>query len=156
MVKYWIGGNISRMGYSVGRFFYIQLAFVNVICLLFLHCIAIIFMSFQHCIAIIFIYFQHCIAFIFMYFQNFIAIIFIFFQHCITIIFIYFQHCFAIMYRRENQRQYEMRANSASECQSWIDNIKMARWGDYLPVLKVIPTTVDKYKIHCTWVDGGP
>jgi hypothetical protein len=31
------------------------------------------------------------------------------------------------MYRRDNQRQYEMKATSASECQAWIDNIKMAR-----------------------------
>ena len=37
------------------------------------------------------------------------------------------QHCFAIMYRRDNQRQYEMRAASASECQAWIESIKMAR-----------------------------
>lgn len=33
------------------------------------------------------------------------------------------------MYRRENQRQYELRAETASECQSWIDAIKIARWG---------------------------
>ena len=32
------------------------------------------------------------------------------------------------MYRRENQRQYELRAATASECQAWIDGIKMARY----------------------------
>lgn len=37
------------------------------------------------------------------------------------------QHCFAIMYRRENQRQYELRAETSSECQAWIDGIKAAR-----------------------------
>ena len=36
-------------------------------------------------------------------------------------------YCFAIMYRRENQRQYELRADTASECKAWIDGIKMAR-----------------------------
>ncbi|TRY67068.1 hypothetical protein TCAL_03106 [Tigriopus californicus] len=30
------------------------------------------------------------------------------------------------MYRRENQRQYELRADTISECQAWIDGIKMA------------------------------
>ncbi|XP_059080751.1 ras-specific guanine nucleotide-releasing factor 2-like isoform X2 [Tigriopus californicus] len=35
-------------------------------------------------------------------------------------------YCFAIMYRRENQRQYELRADTISECQAWIDGIKMA------------------------------
>ena len=38
----------------------------------------------------------------------------------------FFQYCFAIMYRRENQRQYELRADTASECKAWIDGIKMA------------------------------
>ncbi len=37
-----------------------------------------------------------------------------------------FQYCFAIMYRRENQRQYELRAETLAECQSWIEGIKMA------------------------------
>merc|ERR1719458_612287 len=35
-------------------------------------------------------------------------------------------YCFAIMYRRENQRQYELRADTTSECKAWIDGIKMA------------------------------
>ncbi|XP_071743969.1 ras-specific guanine nucleotide-releasing factor 2-like isoform X3 [Lepeophtheirus salmonis] len=35
-------------------------------------------------------------------------------------------YCFAIMYRRENQRQYELRADSINECKSWIDAIKAA------------------------------
>eukprot|EP00095_Tigriopus_kingsejongensis_P007206 maker-scaffold192_size271026-snap-gene-1.25 protein:Tk07206 transcript:maker-scaffold192_size271026-snap-gene-1.25-mRNA-1 annotation:"ras-specific guanine nucleotide-releasing factor 1-like" len=35
-------------------------------------------------------------------------------------------YCFAIMYRRENQRRYELRADTISECQAWIDGIKMA------------------------------
>ena len=33
------------------------------------------------------------------------------------------------MYRRENQRQYELRADTISECKAWIDAIKMARYG---------------------------
>ena len=37
------------------------------------------------------------------------------------------QVCFGIMYRRENQRQYELRADTVSECKSWIDAIKLAR-----------------------------
>ena len=32
------------------------------------------------------------------------------------------------MYRRENQRQYELRADTASECKAWIDGIKLARY----------------------------
>ena len=39
-----------------------------------------------------------------------------------------FQYCFAIMYRRQNQRQYELRAETTSECQGWIEEIKAARW----------------------------
>ena len=39
------------------------------------------------------------------------------------------QVCFGIMYRRENQRQYELRADTVSECKAWIDAIKMARSG---------------------------
>ena len=38
-----------------------------------------------------------------------------------------FQYCFAIMYRRQNQRQYELRAETTSECQGWIEEIKAAR-----------------------------
>ena len=38
-----------------------------------------------------------------------------------------FQLCFGIMYRRENQRQYELRADTVSECKNWIDAIKLAR-----------------------------
>ena len=30
------------------------------------------------------------------------------------------------MYRREHQRQYELRAETASECKDWIDGIKVA------------------------------
>ena len=39
-----------------------------------------------------------------------------------------FQLCFGIMYRRENQRQYELRADTVSECKNWIDAIKLARY----------------------------
>ena len=42
------------------------------------------------------------------------------------------QVCFGIMYRRENQRQYELRADTVSECKAWIDAIKMARSGQSL------------------------
>ena len=30
------------------------------------------------------------------------------------------------MYRRENQRQYELRAETSLECQDWIEGIKVA------------------------------
>ena len=39
-----------------------------------------------------------------------------------------FQVNFTIMYRRENMRQYELRADTVHETNSWIDAIKMARW----------------------------
>jgi hypothetical protein len=38
-----------------------------------------------------------------------------------------FQHCFAISYRRENQRQYELRASTESDCKTWIEAIREAR-----------------------------
>ena len=37
------------------------------------------------------------------------------------------QFCFGIMYGREKQRQYEMRADSVAECKAWMDAVKMAR-----------------------------
>lgn len=37
------------------------------------------------------------------------------------------QHCFTISYRRENQRQYELKATSESECNAWIGAIREAR-----------------------------
>lgn len=37
------------------------------------------------------------------------------------------QHCFAISYRRENQRQYELKAATESGCKAWIDAIREAR-----------------------------
>ncbi|KAF5272850.1 hypothetical protein FQR65_LT00446 [Abscondita terminalis] len=37
------------------------------------------------------------------------------------------QFCFAITYRRENQRQYELRALSEAECKNWIEAIRDAR-----------------------------
>ena len=45
---------------------------------------------------------------------------------------ILFQLCFGIMYRRENQRQYELRADTVSECKAWIDAIKMARYSNVM------------------------
>lgn len=38
------------------------------------------------------------------------------------------QHCFAISYRRENQRQYELRALSETDCKNWIEAIREARY----------------------------
>lgn len=37
------------------------------------------------------------------------------------------QHAFSISYRRENLRQYELRASSESECSGWIVAIREAR-----------------------------
>ncbi|XP_043277433.1 ras-specific guanine nucleotide-releasing factor 2-like isoform X2 [Venturia canescens] len=36
------------------------------------------------------------------------------------------QHCFAISYRRENQRQYELKAATESDCKTWIEAIREA------------------------------
>lgn len=37
------------------------------------------------------------------------------------------QHCFTISYRRENQRHYELKAASESDCNAWIGAIREAR-----------------------------
>ncbi|KAF3425083.1 hypothetical protein E2986_08123, partial [Frieseomelitta varia] len=37
-----------------------------------------------------------------------------------------FQHCFVISYRRENQRQYELKAATETDCKMWIDAIREA------------------------------
>lgn len=42
------------------------------------------------------------------------------------------QHCFTISYRRENQRQYELKCNTESECSAWIIAIREARYGEVL------------------------
>ena len=38
-----------------------------------------------------------------------------------------FQYCFAIYYRSEGQRQYDLRADTESECNVWVDAIQQAR-----------------------------
>ncbi|XP_069694869.1 ras-specific guanine nucleotide-releasing factor 2-like [Periplaneta americana] len=42
------------------------------------------------------------------------------------------QHCFAISYRRENQRQYELRASNESDCKTWIEAIREASFNKLL------------------------
>ncbi|XP_021936755.1 ras-specific guanine nucleotide-releasing factor 2-like isoform X3 [Zootermopsis nevadensis] len=42
------------------------------------------------------------------------------------------QHCFAISYRRENQRQYELRAITESDCKTWIEAIREASFNKLL------------------------
>ncbi|XP_071449632.1 ras-specific guanine nucleotide-releasing factor 1-like isoform X1 [Hetaerina americana] len=42
------------------------------------------------------------------------------------------QHCFAISYRRENQRQYELRAGTESDCKTWIEAIREASFNKLL------------------------
>ncbi|XP_063232631.1 ras-specific guanine nucleotide-releasing factor 2-like [Bacillus rossius redtenbacheri] len=42
------------------------------------------------------------------------------------------QHCFAISYRRENQRQYELRAATESNCKTWIEAIREASFNKLL------------------------
>ncbi|KAK9718958.1 RhoGEF domain [Popillia japonica] len=42
------------------------------------------------------------------------------------------QHSFAISYRRENQRQYELRALNETDCKNWIDAIKDASFNKLL------------------------
>ncbi|KAK0077043.1 hypothetical protein PV325_004531, partial [Microctonus aethiopoides] len=43
-----------------------------------------------------------------------------------------FQLCFAISYRRENQRQYELKAATESDCKTWIDAIREASFNKLL------------------------
>ncbi|RZF36325.1 hypothetical protein LSTR_LSTR006589 [Laodelphax striatellus] len=42
------------------------------------------------------------------------------------------QYCFAISYRRENQRQYELRAASESDCKMWIEAVRDASFNKLL------------------------
>uniref|UniRef100_A0A8D8QKI8 Ras-specific guanine nucleotide-releasing factor 2 n=1 Tax=Cacopsylla melanoneura TaxID=428564 RepID=A0A8D8QKI8_9HEMI len=42
------------------------------------------------------------------------------------------QHCIGIHYRRENQRQYELRASSEQDCKQWIENIREASFNKLL------------------------
>ncbi|XP_055314318.1 ras-specific guanine nucleotide-releasing factor 2-like isoform X3 [Sitodiplosis mosellana] len=42
------------------------------------------------------------------------------------------QHCFTISYRRENQRHYELKAASESECNAWIGAIREASFNKLL------------------------
>ncbi|XP_061932914.1 ras-specific guanine nucleotide-releasing factor 1 isoform X3 [Apis cerana] len=42
------------------------------------------------------------------------------------------QHCFAISYRRENQRQYELKAATESDCKTWIEAIREASFNKLL------------------------
>ncbi|KAK2577824.1 hypothetical protein KPH14_001093 [Odynerus spinipes] len=42
------------------------------------------------------------------------------------------QHCFAISYRRENQRQYELKAATETDCKMWIDAIREASFNKLL------------------------
>lgn len=37
------------------------------------------------------------------------------------------QYCFAVTFRRDNQRSYELRAESESDCKAWIQAVKQAR-----------------------------
>ncbi|XP_060829165.1 ras-specific guanine nucleotide-releasing factor 2-like isoform X5 [Bombus pascuorum] len=42
------------------------------------------------------------------------------------------QHCFAISYRRENQRSYELKAATESDCKTWIEAIREASFNRLL------------------------
>ncbi|XP_042881642.1 ras-specific guanine nucleotide-releasing factor 2-like isoform X2 [Penaeus japonicus] len=42
------------------------------------------------------------------------------------------QFCFAITYRRENQRQYDLKAETEGECKAWIDVIRQASFNKLL------------------------
>ncbi|KAI5722995.1 hypothetical protein M8J76_016750 [Diaphorina citri] len=42
------------------------------------------------------------------------------------------QHCIGITYRRENQRQYELRAPSEQDCKQWIETIREASFNKLL------------------------
>ena len=46
----------------------------------------------------------------------------------IYIKFLPLQTCFAIFYRLENQRQYELKAATETDCKMWIDSIREARY----------------------------
>lgn len=51
-----------------------------------------------------------------------------------------FQHCFSISYRRENQRQYDLKAANESECATWIVAIREARLFFYTCTLATTET----------------
>ncbi|XP_045030323.1 ras-specific guanine nucleotide-releasing factor 1 isoform X1 [Daphnia magna] len=42
------------------------------------------------------------------------------------------QYCFAITFRRDNQRSYELRAESESDCKAWIQAVKQASFNKLL------------------------
>ncbi|XP_069164946.1 ras-specific guanine nucleotide-releasing factor 1-like [Procambarus clarkii] len=42
------------------------------------------------------------------------------------------QFCFAITYRRENQRQYDLKAETEGDCKAWIDVIRQASFNKLL------------------------
>ncbi|XP_069935967.1 ras-specific guanine nucleotide-releasing factor 2-like, partial [Cherax quadricarinatus] len=42
------------------------------------------------------------------------------------------QFCFAITYRRENQRQYDLKAETETSCKNWIDIIRQASFNKLL------------------------
>jgi hypothetical protein len=42
------------------------------------------------------------------------------------------QYCFTIYYRKDGQRQYDLRADTEAECTSWIDAIKQASYSKVL------------------------
>ncbi|XP_054009578.1 ras-specific guanine nucleotide-releasing factor 2-like isoform X2 [Hylaeus anthracinus] len=42
------------------------------------------------------------------------------------------QHCFTISYRKENQRQYDLKASTESDCKTWIDAIREASFNKLL------------------------
>ena len=45
------------------------------------------------------------------------------------VVFLLFQYCFTISYRKDaQQRQYDLKADSDSECTAWIDAIRQARY----------------------------
>ncbi|XP_065577423.1 ras-specific guanine nucleotide-releasing factor 2-like isoform X1 [Artemia franciscana] len=41
-------------------------------------------------------------------------------------------YCFAVTYRRENQRQYELKADTESDCKAWIEAVRQASFNKLL------------------------
>ena len=70
-------------------------------------------------------------------------------EMCLMVVFLLFQYCFTISYRKDaQQRQYDLKADSDSECTAWIDAIRQARY-----VSRTVPKTCNwsSFNTHHTW-----
>lgn len=64
------------------------------------------------------------------------------------------QHCFTISYRRENQRHYELKCNTESECSAWIIAIREARLVYATILIKNLPHIFSR--LHSNFYNASP